>query len=96
MTANRISRQREELQGERFEIAVARERAVSGADVVARAARAGAIGTLLLEYDHPAEQEAALLSAAFRSGGSVEFTDTALTDGVAALLRCALPARDAA
>lgn len=94
--ANRIGRQREELQGERFEIAVARERAISGADDVARAARMGAIGTLLLEYDHPAEHEAALLSATFRSGGSVEFTDTAITDGVAALLRCAPPARDAA
>lgn len=89
--ADRVSAERAHEYTERYEHGTAHDQAIAGAQAVAQATEMGAVGTLLLEYDRPATDEAALLAAATRTDATVGLVDSTVEDGVAALLRFETP-----
>lgn len=78
---------------QQLQAGLAHGNAVQGEQSVAKAAEAGAVDTLLLEYDVPASREASLLKDCAQSDSAAELVadGTGLTDGVGALLRWPLP-----
>lgn len=85
--AGNESDRRVQANTEQFEQAAAHELAVAGAEAVGHAADMAAVETLLLEYDHPADTEAALLAACAGGDAQAQLAGTSLTDHVAAILR---------
>ncbi len=65
--------------------------AVQGAEDTTRAARMGAVETLLLQPHSHARHEGTLLMACAQHGASADLVDTALQDAVGAILRFPLP-----
>lgn len=92
--AQEISAGRARENTERYEQGTAHDQAIPGAEAVARSAEMGAVGTLLLEYDRSAAEEAALLASAVRTGANAGLIDSTVQDAVAALLRFETPAED--
>ena len=84
-----IERVRE--QTERFGNAQGNNLAVEGAENVRRAVQLGAVDTLLLRYDQPAEDEDSLLRASAKVDASVALVGTSVTENVAAVLRYEAP-----
>lgn len=84
-----IERVREET--ERFGNAQGNNLAVEGAENVRRAVQLGAVDTLLLRYDQPAEDEDSLLRASAKIDASVALVGTSVAENVAAILRYEAP-----
>lgn len=76
---------------EQYAQASANDLAVAGAEDTARAARMGAVETLLLQPHTHARHEGALLMACAQQGGEADIVDTELQDAVGAILRFPLP-----
>lgn len=85
------SERRMSRRAEEYAEAKAHDRAVEGAQEVIRAARMGAVETLLLQPHTNARHEGSLLLACAQEGGSADVVDTELRDAVGAILRFAVP-----
>lgn len=89
--ARQITIERVTAETERFGSAQGSSLAVEGAENVRRAVRLGAVDTLLLRYDKPAEDEDGLLKACASVDASVALVGTAVADNAAAILRYEAP-----
>jgi Bacterial archaeo-eukaryotic release factor family 2 len=88
------SERRMTARAEEYAEAKAHDRALEGAQEVTRAARMGAVETLLLQPHAHARHEGSLLFAVAQEGGAADVVDTELADGVGAILRFPLPDQD--
>lgn len=85
------SERRMTARADEYAEAKAHDRGLEGAQEVTRAARMGAVETLLLQPHTHARHEGALLFAVAQEGGAADVVDTDLADGVGAILRFPLP-----
>ncbi|GAA2786943.1 hypothetical protein [Saccharopolyspora taberi] len=87
--AGEENRRREEYNADRMRTEQAQGRAVQGGDSVVKAAEQGAVETLLLEENVPAQREASLFKSCAETTASVELVPSGvgLTGGAGAILR---------
>ncbi|WP_258934761.1 hypothetical protein [Nesterenkonia pannonica] len=89
--AREITLERAREVTERYKENKGNGQAVEGYDEIMKAVQLGAVDTILLRYDAPAENEDTLLAAAASVDASAALVGASVTDNVAAILRYQAP-----